>query len=201
MTNKEENFTPYFKIKWMRRSRWTLEQAAYLTCGKNPDAGGYEIAATAENPVSRRYHWLDTKFQQGELHAREEGGVSYFNAGSMMRMLDERGIKVDDELNKVRDYMLQWPDGPNCKMVSRSVYRHAGKLIAQQYPMATKKQLAEALVDLPSYFNDDELGCIETLTAVQIGYYLKGLNELTGKVSQQDLPEVIVDFPQLLENM
>jgi hypothetical protein len=204
MANKESSYIAYFKIRWAKRSAWTLEQAAYLSCGKNPDTDIFQIAVTASNPVSKRYHWLRNKFLQGRLNVvGVADGVEYFNTGSVLRLLEQQSqFVVDPELRKTLDHMYRAPFGiDHTKFISRAVYREAGRLIFQQYPSATKSQVAKVLEELPKFFNNEEHGHIETLGAHQIEEHLKGLNNLSGKPKSADKVEALINLKELTENM
>jgi len=202
MSNKEEDFIPYFKIRWAKRSAWTLEQSAYLSCGKDPDLKNYEIAVTATNPISKRYYWLVNKLKKEYLEIVETvDGVDYFNTGSLFRLLEEK-FKTDKDMRKAIDHMYDVPYGvDHTKFVSRAVYREAGNLVFKQYPSATKSEVAKAIKELPKFFNNDHHGHIETLESHQIEAYLKGINDLTGKQKTIDKVHVVVDLAQLVEKM
>ena len=200
MANSEDTFIPYFKIRWARRSTCTLEQAAYLTCGKNPDLKEFEIAPTATNPVSKRYYWLLNKFKKGSLHALDVvDGADYFNQGSILRALDERKMPIDAEFRKASDHMYSEANGVKNKSVTRSVYREAARLIFEQYPHATKTDVASVLKDLSLYFNTDDHGHIEYLQPHQIEELIKGLNKLTGKPKSDNKVAFVINLKQLVE--
>lgn len=203
MAKAEEKFIPYFKIRWARRSAWTLEQVAYLSCGEDPDTSSHSISATTTNPISKRYVWLITKAKQGKLEsAIVEDGITYYNAGTAWRLLKERNIPVDADMEIAFDHMWQAPYGvPHFQTIDRSVYRQAGKVIAKSYPSATKDQIAETLVTLPAHYNDDNHGHISQLAAHQIKQYLKGVNTLIGKPKAEDKVSITMSLKEVVENM
>ncbi len=202
MSNKEENFVPYFKVKWSKKSAWNLEQGAYLSCGLNPEEKSCKIGATETNPVSKRYCWLLNKYMQGKLQCTEMiNGIPHFNTGSIQRLLKER-FGFDKEMTKVLGHMYSAKQGVDAiKLVSRAVYREAGRLIFQQYPNAIKKDVAKVLEGLPDVFNSFDHGHIEKLAWHQIEAYLKGFSKHDQKPVQDKIPEVIVDLSQLIEKM
>lgn len=202
MSNKPESFVDYYKIKWARRSGWSLEQAAYLSCGENPDEKKYELSAKAENAVSHRYFWLKNKRITKPLNVIDViDDTEYFNKGSLFRALAEK-FSIEKDMQKVFDHMYEAPFGiEHYKFISRSVYREAGRLIFQEYPHARIEDVAKSLEGLPKHFNNDQHGHIETLGWVTIATYLKNLSQLNQKPALQQIPKVEVDLAQLVESL
>lgn len=202
MTNAEEKFAPYFKIRWAKTVSWTLEQAAYLADGKDPDTAQDKISLVGKNTVSKYYVWLKTKALQGKLHSMSDNNVDYYSASSIWRLIKERKFSVDKEMNMAMDHMWKAPYGiPHFGMINRAVYREAGRLVVTEHPKATKTAIATAIVDLPQYYNSDRYGHIEPRTISQIEDLLKGLNYLTGKPKKEDVVKVTINLQELVEKM
>ncbi len=203
MSNKPESFVPYYKIKWSRKSCWSLEQAAYLLCGKDPDLKNYDISVHATNIVSKRYYWFLNKRNKGVLlPITNDNGIEYFNTGSTLRLLKDKKITPDKEMEKVMDHMWQAPYGiDHSDYISRSVYREAGRLVFQQFPYSTKADVAMVIKDLPKFFNSENHGHIKSLQPHQIEEYLEGLSLLSGKPKSAEKMIPSVDLSQIIEKM
>ena len=201
MANTEKTFIPYFKIRWARKSTWTLEQAAYLSCGKDPESKEYKISANETNSVSKRYFWLLNKLKKESLQILETiEGIEYFNPGSLFRLLDEK-FTVDKDMRKAVDHMYDEISGIKSKTVTRSVYREAARLIFRDYPSATKAEVAQTLRALPEHYNLGQHGHIESLEAHQIEELIKGLTSLSGKTKHDDKRPVLVSLEQLVQRL
>lgn len=176
MSNKEKDFIPYFKIKWARRSAWTIEQAAYLSAGKDPDGAQVKIGPNETNLVSKRFHWLESKVKRLSIPGREyDDGLVYYNTGSLFRPLRER-FKLDKQMLISLDHMWQAPHGTDYgQIISKAVYRQAGRIVYKRFPDAKKMDVAEALVGLDKYYNGDEFGHIQSLQASTIVEFLREL--------------------------
>lgn len=199
---KADAFIPYFKIKWARYSSWTLLQAAYLSTGADPSTGKERISYDATNIVSKRYHWLLNKAKKGFLYALcDIDGQAYFNTGSLYRLLSEK-FDVDGELLEAMDCMNgdEVESKSNNKIVS-SIYREAGRLVYDMYPLATRAQVANFLLDLPAYYNSSDKGVIPSRQAHQIDAWLKSLGKLSGKPKAEDKQEIEMCKKQLIEMM
>lgn len=205
MSNKPENFVPYFKIKYSRKSSWSLYEAASLSCGYNPSLKEHEVGAELTNVVSKRYMWLYNKsFKQAlgpNLGESEEAIQIRHNTGSMLRALEDK-FDCDKQLRKALDHMYKAPFGiDHTKFVTRSVYRETGRLIFEQYPKARIADVAKILVDLPKYYNNSSYGHISSLLNHQIEPYLKNLSKLKQKPSEDNIQIPQVDLKQLVEIM
>ncbi len=184
---------------------WSLYEGAALSCGQDPSTYEGCVDVHEPNPISKRVYWLNNKSFKGQLGPNVGEGNSVFkirhNTGSILRALEEK-FSCDKDLRKALDHMYMAPYGiDHSKFVSRSVYRQAGRMIFKDYPKATKKQVADILVNLPNYYNNDDYGHISTLQAHQIEAFLKGLNDLKQKPAKNDLPAICCDLAQLVENM
>lgn len=196
MPSKTE-YIAYFKILWARRSAITLYQAACLSCGRHPEGFKDEISVTATNMVSKRYHWLKSKSASYQV-LEQKNGQDYYNGGTLFRDLRESFV-VDEDFLTAFDHMYDAGSGIPSKKVSKSVYREFGRIIYELYPEATRKQVADILVDLPSYYNDGVYGEVESLQSESISSYLKGLGDLTQKPAEEDKPKINIDLSEIVE--
>lgn len=200
MSNKPETFCDYFKIKWGRRSGWTLEQAAYLSCGENPELKNFEISVFATNHVSKRFYWLLNKEHTFKV-VDVIDGIKYFNTGSLYRPLNEN-FDFDEDMDRAYNHMYSRDHGVDeTNFVTRAVFREAGRLVFEMFPHALINDVAAAIEKLPKFYNDEHLGQIGSRRVDQIATYLKGFSKFTQKPKAEDVEKVDVDLQQLVEMM
>lgn len=202
MSNKPEDFCDYFKILWSAKSGWTPEQAAYLNCGRNPDDEKFEISPLATNEVSKRYFWLMNYLETADKKYRfVKDGITYWNTGSLFRPLKDK-FGCEEYMEKAYQYVYINPGkGRGPDFVTRAIYREAGRIIYRVYPNALIDDVARALTELPTYFNQDGHLQILVKEATQIRSYLKNLSISRQKQKTSDVPVFNVDMLYIVEEL
>jgi hypothetical protein len=196
---------PYYKIKYGRISAWTLEQAAYLCNGQNPENPCNKIEENGSNLVSHYYVWLSTKVAQGKIVPPKTGETTY-NSGTILRAMKLRyKEKCDDDI--MACYICVRGNGKNNiktkQKIIKSIFRRAGEIVFQQYPNAIIPDVAKYLTALPTFYNSPNNFRLPNKQAHQIEPLLKNIKKfpLTKKQKETDIPEITADINEIIDLM
>lgn len=126
----DDTFCEYFKVFWAAKSGWTPEQAAYLNCGRDPNAEKLDISPSASNEVSKRYFWLMNHLQGVPNKFKfVENGITYWNTGTLFRALKDM-FGCDKNMEKAFGYIYVTPGkGRGPDFINRAVYREAARIL------------------------------------------------------------------------
>lgn len=206
MANKEESFIPYFKIRWACKEAWSLTEAACLSCGVNPEEKNADsVTALTNKVINERFLWLKNKANKEDIVSFDDHS---FHKWSILRLWHAKKIQVDSQLLKICAHI--WDahhvannkkQAVNYKVVSRAVYREAGKLVCEQYPYATREEIADFLKDLPEYYNNAHLCQIEKLDVTTLIGYFNGINSISGKLPQDEKQVIQMDLKNIVERL
>ena len=145
MANSEDTFVPYFKVRWVRKASWTLDEGALLACGYDP-GNLLELGIEQKRMLEEFRVFLSTRKAKGDLvptpSERDDGKNEYIRKWSFFREFETHNMAVDSDLQKVADRIWSAPNNDYKTWVTRTVYREAGRLVFENHsewrPMDTR---------------------------------------------------------------
>lgn len=200
----------YFKIKHAFLSTWTLEQAAYLLLGYNPNSSEFEIYEDATNTVSNLYYWLKEKAHKGEIIAQVRSFPMgrnkkpwRYSPDQLFDLMDAHKREYNQDIFKIRSLLLGETSFNLSGTINKTLYKRAAELIWRDNDKATIPEVAEVLVSLPEKLNSKySLVKLPFLEPHQIKEHLKGMSPNKKGAPKKEVKSPLnIDWSKLLENL
>jgi len=133
------------------QATWSIEEAAHLVHGVNPETASVVLSETSKDPVARTYFWLMKEYGKERLFAVSQAtGEPRFSPGTLMRHLEEATHAVAPHVRRIYDAAHGNFGQSKHVPEPKEVYLAAAMLIWEDAPDLPKSVVAAKLVNLPS---------------------------------------------------
>ncbi len=214
MSDHKED-APYFKVRAVLKSTWTLREAAHYLCGCDPKNSKFEISTDASNRVSKLFFWLKEKVKRNELFHVERGDLfkikgkkrkpSRYTVDAFFECFNKSGKKIDKELNRL--WKGSFPDTKTPGEANRVIYREAARLVHEKHKNLSRYEMACVLQELPEkVFKRHKLE-LKEIGPHKLDSILKNIGDRDGgkrsKIEKEEAKKEIsmIDWSYVLEKL
>jgi hypothetical protein len=186
--------------EWCAKASWSINEAAYLVHECDPHTPDVRIDIKSSDPVSKTHTWLCKELQKGRLHPiSKPGDEERFSPGTLMRHLRNHDRFVSPKVLNTYSSRSANPGPDQRHEATRHMFRAAARLIWDEHPQATAKQVSKAFVPLPKHVGHTTMKVVSEAT---IRRYIKGISRRSpGRPKAEHVVDVEVDLEELSKKL